>query len=69
VVAMRPVHSDPGAIDVSFICSAMMRGESLGAAGAAAGHVCAAVRSIARSAHVHHTIKGRFVYAAESTRT
>lgn len=69
VVAMRPVHSEPGAIEVSFICNATIRGGSFGAAGTAAGHGDrAAVSSIARSAHHNRMIKGRFVRLGETTR-
>jgi hypothetical protein len=43
VVAIRPVHSDPGAIDVSFMSSAMIRGGSLEAATTADGQRAGAI--------------------------
>jgi hypothetical protein len=59
VVAMRPVQSVPGAIVVSLVANARMRGGSFGAFGTAVGHGDgAAVRSIASSATHPRMMKG-----------
>jgi hypothetical protein len=71
---MRPNQSDPGAIDVSLVQNARMRGAAPGAAGIAFGHGDGACVTVAASKNIiaHNThrcmVKGRFVRGAESTR-